>query len=75
MLGFKSTASAATILSGIEMVHIMRKQQARYTYNSVPSLVILAEQRLRKQPSFISTSSLRQSSYSSPYTIDVRHSA
>jgi putative transposase len=39
MLGFKSTASAATILSGIEMVHMMRKRQARYAYNPAPSLV------------------------------------
>lgn len=38
MLGFKSTASAATILSGIEMVHMMRKRQARYAYNPAPSL-------------------------------------
>ena len=38
MLGFKSTASAATILSGIEMVHTMRKRQARYAYNLDPSL-------------------------------------
>ncbi len=38
MLGFKSTASAATILSGIEMIHIMRKRQARYAYNPAPSL-------------------------------------
>lgn len=29
MLGFKSMACAATVLSGIEMVHVMRKQQAR----------------------------------------------
>ena len=47
MLGFESTASAATILSGIEMVHMMRKRQARYAYNPAPSLVeqfeILAE--------------------------------
>ncbi|MCQ4634929.1 IS6 family transposase [Shinella sp. CPCC 100929] len=38
MLGFKSMASAATILSGIEMVHMMRKRQARYAYNPAPSL-------------------------------------
>jgi putative transposase len=38
MLGFKSTASAVTILSGIEMVHMMRKRQARYAYNPAPSL-------------------------------------
>jgi transposase-like protein len=38
MLGFKSTASAATILSGIEMVHMMRKRQAGYAYSPAPSL-------------------------------------
>jgi transposase-like protein len=38
MLGFKSTTSATTILSGIEMVHMMRKRQARYAYNPAPSL-------------------------------------
>src|SRR5215207_2150380 len=30
MLGFKSAASARVILSGIEMVHMMRKGQAKY---------------------------------------------
>jgi putative transposase len=30
MLGFKSVASARVILGGIELVHMMRKQQARY---------------------------------------------
>ncbi|UVK48966.1 DDE-type integrase/transposase/recombinase (plasmid) [Mesorhizobium sp. AR07] len=35
MLGFKSTATAATILTGIEM---MRKRQARYAFNPNPSL-------------------------------------
>lgn len=30
MLGFNSQASAAIILSGIEMFHMMRKRQARY---------------------------------------------
>jgi len=30
MLGFKSTTTARVILSGIEMVHMMRKQQAKY---------------------------------------------
>ena len=30
MLGFKSQSSAAVILSGIEMVNMMRKQQARF---------------------------------------------
>ncbi|MEP9374738.1 IS6 family transposase [Mesorhizobium sp. KR1-2] len=38
MLGFKSTACAASILSGIEMVHMMRKRQARYAYDPAPSL-------------------------------------
>lgn len=38
MLGFKSIAIAAPILSGIEMVHMMRKRQARYAYNPNPSL-------------------------------------
>ncbi|WP_378941724.1 IS6 family transposase [Mesorhizobium sp. ANAO-SY3R2] len=38
MLGFKSMTCAATILSGVEMVHMMRKRQARYAYNPAPSL-------------------------------------
>ncbi|SFL18713.1 DDE domain-containing protein [Mesorhizobium albiziae] len=38
MLGFKSTATAATILSGIEMIHMMRKRQARYAFNPNPSI-------------------------------------
>lgn len=38
MLGFKSKATATIILSGIEMVHMMRKQQARYAYNPAPAL-------------------------------------
>ena len=38
MLGFKSMASARTILSGIEMVHMMRKGQAEYACNSNLSL-------------------------------------
>ena len=38
MLGFKSMASARTILSGIEMVHMMRKGQAKYTRNPPASL-------------------------------------
>jgi transposase-like protein len=38
MLGFKSQATAAIILSGIEMVHMMRKRQARYAFNPNPSL-------------------------------------
>lgn len=38
MLGFKSMASAEIILSGIEMVHMMRKRQARFVYNPRPSI-------------------------------------
>lgn len=38
MLGFKSAATASTILSGIEMIHMMRKRQARYAFNPNPSL-------------------------------------
>jgi putative transposase len=38
MLGFKSMNSARTILGGIELVHMMRKQQAKYACNPQPSL-------------------------------------
>jgi putative transposase len=38
MLGFKSIDSARAILTGIEMVHMMRKQQAKYARNPQPSL-------------------------------------
>ena len=38
MLGFKAFSSAAVILAGIEMVHMMRKQQANYACNPAPSL-------------------------------------
>jgi transposase-like protein len=38
MLGFKSTASASIILAGFEMVHMMRKRQARFAFNRAPSL-------------------------------------
>jgi len=38
MLGFKSQATAAIILSGIEMIHMMRKRQARFAYNPRPSI-------------------------------------
>jgi putative transposase len=38
MLGFKSTATAGVILGGIEMVHMMRKQQAKYACNRQLSL-------------------------------------
>jgi len=38
MLGFKSPISASITLSGIEMVHMMRKRQARFAFNPDPSL-------------------------------------
>jgi transposase-like protein len=38
MLGFKSTASARVILGAIEMIHMMRKQQAKYACTPRPSL-------------------------------------
>ena len=38
MLGFQSMASARVILSGIEMIHMMRKEQAKYASNSNLSL-------------------------------------
>ncbi|KJS15096.1 MAG: hypothetical protein VR78_09135 [Hoeflea sp. BRH_c9] len=39
MLGFKSTARAQVMLDGIEMIHMMRKRQARFAYNPRPSIV------------------------------------
>jgi putative transposase len=44
MLGFKSTESARAILSGIEMVHMMRKGQAEYAKNRQLSLAEQFEQ-------------------------------
>jgi putative transposase len=38
MLGFKSMDSARAVLGGIEMVHMMRKGQAKYACNAQPSL-------------------------------------
>jgi transposase-like protein len=38
MLGFKSADSARVILSGIELIHMMRKQQAKYAGNRPLSL-------------------------------------
>ena len=38
MLGFQSMATARVILGGIEMIHMMRKQQVKYAYNPQPSL-------------------------------------
>jgi transposase-like protein len=37
-LGFKSVDSARVTLGGIELIHMMRKQQAKYAFNSQPSL-------------------------------------
>jgi transposase-like protein len=38
MLGFQSISSACAILNGIEMVHMMRKQQAKYACNRQSTL-------------------------------------
>lgn len=38
MLGFKSFASAIATLGGIELIHMMRKRQARYAFNPNPSI-------------------------------------
>jgi putative transposase len=38
MLGFKAVDSARAVLAGIEMVHMMRKGQARYAHNRQLSL-------------------------------------
>ena len=38
MLGFQSVVCARVILGGIEMIHMMRKQQAKYARNPAPSL-------------------------------------
>ena len=38
MLGFKSIGSTHVILGGIELVHMMRKGQAKYAWNSDLSL-------------------------------------
>ncbi len=38
MLGFQTFSTARVILSGIEMIHMMRKQQAKYAWDRRPSL-------------------------------------
>lgn len=38
MFGFKSIDSARVILGGIELIHMMRKQQAKYACTHQPSL-------------------------------------
>ncbi|WP_114187272.1 IS6 family transposase [Microvirga aerophila] len=47
MLGFQSVASARVILGGIEMIHMMRKGQAKYACNSNLSLAAQFE-RLKR---------------------------
>ena len=44
MLGFKSVDSARVILGGIELIHMMRKQQAKYACNQQLSLAEQFEQ-------------------------------
>jgi transposase-like protein len=44
MLGFKSVNSARASLSGIEVMHMMRKGQADYARNRQPSLAEQFEQ-------------------------------
>ena len=43
MLGLKTMNSARAILGGIEMVHMMRKQQAIYARTPQPSLAAQLE--------------------------------
>lgn len=38
MFGFKSADSARVIIGGIELLHMMRKQQAKYACNQQLSL-------------------------------------
>jgi len=38
MLGFKSVNSARAVVSGIEVVHMLRKGQAKYVRGRQPSL-------------------------------------
>jgi putative transposase len=38
MLEFKTQKTADIILSRIELVHMMRKRQARFAYNPAPTL-------------------------------------
>ncbi len=44
MLGFKSVDSARVILGGIELLHMLRKQQAKYACNQQLSLAEQLEQ-------------------------------
>ena len=43
MLGFKSISTAAVIISGIELIHMMRKNQTYYANATNPSLAALLE--------------------------------
>lgn len=38
MLGFKSLKAADIIVSGVELIHMMRKRQARFAYDPAPTL-------------------------------------
>jgi putative transposase len=38
MLGFQTVDTARAILGSIEMIHMIRKQQAKYVCNRRPSL-------------------------------------
>jgi len=43
MLDFKPTTSAADMLAGIKMLHMLRKGQARFSPRPSPSSAILAD--------------------------------
>jgi transposase-like protein len=38
MLGFKTQTTAEIVLSGVELVRMVRKRQARFAYNPAPTL-------------------------------------
>lgn len=75
MLGFKSPASAAIILTRIEMVHMTRKRPARYAFNPKPSLAeqfaILAAQ-LASGQAFLRHSAVATKPFfiAAPYDLD-----
>ena len=50
MLGFKSPGSARIILGGIEMVHMMRKGQAKYAsqFKSIACRAVRAARRMKR---------------------------
>jgi len=50
VLAFKSEATASIILSGLEMIHMMRKRQARYAYNPSPSIAEQLQSSRHKTP-------------------------